>query len=124
MAVLQERRLMVAGGCNRAILFLVLFAGQAMQVEHKQVVRLQPHSNFIQAELGGKRIELLNSPAVLYLLALPPKVDAQGNPWAVEVVNLGPSSVTVLDKSRFRVQIGVRETVHIHSNGIEYVSSR
>jgi hypothetical protein len=105
-------------------LFLVLFAGQNAPVGHRQIVHLRPHSTFIQAEYGGKQIELIGSPPVLYLLALPPKLDSQGNPWSVEVVNLGPGIVTVLDKSKFRVQISVGETVLIRSNGMEYVSYR
>jgi hypothetical protein len=115
---------MVGSSCTPVILFLALWAGQAIPVEHKQIVHLRPHSNFIPAEFGGKRLELLNSPAVLYLLALPPKVDSQGSPWSVDVVNLGPGAVTVLDKSRFSVQISAGETVHIQSNGNEYASPR
>lgn len=115
---------MVADIFTSVILFLVLSAGQAIPVEHRQIVHLQLRSNFLQAEFGGKRVELLNSPPVLYLLALPPKLDSQGSPWSVDVVNLGPREVTVLDKVRFRVQVGVGETVHIRSNGTEYESSR
>jgi hypothetical protein len=106
------------------ILYLALFADQTNLVRHEQIVHLRLHSNFIQAEFGGKRLELLDAPATLYLLALPPKVDSQGSPWSIEVVNLGPGAVTVVDRARFSIQIRVGETVQILSNGTGYSTTK
>jgi len=81
---------------------------------------LQPHRTVIDTAFGGKLLELINAPASLDLPAVPPKQDSEGNPWAVDVRNLGPSAVTVVGKPQFSIKINVNQTVHIYSNGAAY----
>ena len=99
------------------IVFLALFAGQMMTHQDEAVVRLQPHRDSIEAGFGGKMLQLSNAPAIVRLPISPPRLDEQGNPWKVDVKNLGPGAVTVVDKSGFKVQIPAGQTVHIYWNG-------
>jgi hypothetical protein len=89
-------------------------------LQGKPVVHLHPNRNFIEADFGGKLVELINAPKVIYLPTLPPKQDSQGDPWIVDAKNLGPGTITVLGKTQFSVQINVGQTVHIYSNGSAY----
>jgi hypothetical protein len=101
---------------------IALVIGQMNKLQDKQVVHLQPHSGAIRADFGGKLLELLNAPAVIYLPMAPPKLDSQGNPWTVDIRNLGPNGVTVVGTSEFSSRIIVGQTLHIFSNGTTYRS--
>jgi hypothetical protein len=59
--------------------------GQMNTLQEQQVVHLQPHGGAIRLDFGGKLLELLNAPAVIYLPMAPPKLDSHGNPWSVDI---------------------------------------
>jgi hypothetical protein len=99
---------------------LALFISQMNTLQDKQVVHLLPHRDSIEVGFGGQRLDLINAPKVINLPATPPKQDSQGNPWSVDVRNLGPSVVTVVGKPQFSIHINVNQTVHIYSNGRAY----
>jgi hypothetical protein len=63
---------------------------------------------------------LANGPAVLHLPSIPPVLDSQRKPWAVEVKNLGPGVVTIIGKAQFTAQVNVDRTLEIQSNGVIY----
>jgi hypothetical protein len=109
-------------GANMKALFtcLALLLGQMKMLQGKPIVHLQPHRVAVEVEFGGKLLELIHPPAIIYLPKVPPKVDAQGNAWSIDIKDLGPSVVTILDGSQFRAQISVGQTVHIYSNGSAY----
>jgi hypothetical protein len=106
------------------LFYLALFAGQMDTMQARPVVRLQPHQDSIKAEFGGDLLELINAPKMVTLPKSPPLVDVQGNPWVVEVKNLGPGVVTVADKVHFSLQINVGQTVQIKSKPTGYSSVR
>jgi hypothetical protein len=101
---------------------IALVIGQMNTLQEKQVVHLQPHSGAIRADFGGKLLELLDAPTIIYLPTAPPKLDSQGNPWTVDIRNLGPNAVTVVGTSEFSLRIIVGQTLHIFSNGTTYRS--
>jgi hypothetical protein len=104
---------------------LVLLGGQLISMQSRPVIHLQPHKNTIEAGFGGGLVELINAPAVIYLPQSPPKVDEQGEPWSVEVKNLGPASVMVTGTQvHFQAAVSTGQTVHIDSNGTTYLLKR
>jgi hypothetical protein len=106
------------------LIYLALFAGQASTMQDRPVVRLPHSQSAITYDLGGDLIELINAPKVIQLPRTIPATDSQGNPWAIDVKNLGPAGVTILGKAPFSVQVNVGQTVHIKSNGKSYSSGR
>lgn len=110
------------GACLRTLLISVaLILGQLNALHDKPIVHLLPHSNTIRADDGGKLLELINAPSTVGLPKLPLKLDDQGNQWRIQIKNLGPSSVTIVDSGHFRLEINVGQTVQIYSNGTEYI---
>jgi starvation-inducible outer membrane lipoprotein len=99
---------------------VAVLIGQMNTLQEKQVVHLQPHSGAIRADFGGKLVELQNAPTIVYLPMAPPKLDSKGNPWSVDIKNMGPGIVTVIGASQFSFRIIVGRTVHVLSNGISY----
>jgi len=99
---------------------LALVIGQMNTLQGKQVVHLQPHSGAIRSDFGGKLLELQNAPKIVYLPMAPPKLDSQGNPWSVDIKNMGPGMVTVVGASQFSSRIIVGQTVQVLSNGTSY----
>lgn len=112
------------GYMKTLLICCALFIGQINSLQAKPIIYLQPHRNLIQAECGGKLLELLNAPTVISLPAVPPKLDSQGVPWSVDIKNLGPVSVTVIGKGEFSVQVSAGQSVRINSNGAEYSLKR
>jgi hypothetical protein len=109
------------GSIMKALLISVaVFIGQMNTLQSKQVVHLQPHSGVIRTEFGGKRLELLDAPAIIYLPMAPPKLDSQGNPWSVDIRNLGPGVVTVVGTSQFSARIISNQILHVFWNGTSY----
>jgi hypothetical protein len=106
------------------LIALALFAGQAMTLQDKPVVHLKPHTDFIPLAFGGSVVELIQSPPIIHLPAPPPKPDASGNPWTVDVKNFGPQPATVVDKGTFNAPVAVNQTIHIVSNGSIYILKR
>ncbi|MFC5864156.1 hypothetical protein ACFPT7_17755 [Acidicapsa dinghuensis] len=106
------------------LICLAILFGQMNSLQDKPVVHLPPNTRTINVADGGKLLELINAPAELSLPGNIPKADAMGQPWEVDVKNLGPSAVTVVGKPEFNVQITPGQTVHIHSNGKVYSLQR
>jgi len=102
------------------LICMALYMGQMNTLQSKQVVYLQPHSAAIGTACGGKLLELIGAPTLLNLPPVPPRPDSQGNPWSLDVKNLGPSAVTVLGTPHFSTHVIVNQTVHIYSNGTAY----
>jgi hypothetical protein len=102
------------------LIYLALFAGQMNTLQEKPLVRLHPHQDNIPVEFGGDLVVLGNGPAVLHLPSIPPVLDSQRKPWAVEVKNLGPGVVTIIGKAQFTAQVNVDRTLEIQSNGVIY----
>ena len=102
------------------LISLALFAGQAVHMQEKPVVRLKPHTAGIEAQWGGSLLELSQAPAAIYLPMTPPRPDVAGHRWTIDVKNFGPLPVTVQGKGGFSVPVAVNQTIHIVSNGAAY----
>jgi hypothetical protein len=105
------------------LICMALFAGRVDMLQSKQVVHLEPHHTIIDSSFNGKLLELINAPPILNLPKVPPQQDSQGDPWSLDVKNLGPSVVTVatvVGTPQFSITISVNRTVHIFSNGAVY----
>jgi hypothetical protein len=100
---------------------LALFAGQAMTMQDKPVVHLKPHADIILQSFGSSLLELSQAPQIVYLPATPPKPDANGQQWTIDVENFGPLPASASDKAAFSVPIAVGQTVHILSNVNKYI---
>jgi hypothetical protein len=102
------------------LVYFAVLAFQMNTMQQKPVVHLRPHRNVIENQFGGKLLELIDAPAVVQLPQIPQKLDDEGNPWCVDVKNLGPNPVTIEGKGKFSVQVNVGQTTHIYSNGDKY----
>jgi len=100
---------------------LVLIAAQAMSLQEKPVVHLKPHTALIEIAFGGSLVELSYAPPIVHLPPSPPRPDAAGNQWAVDVKNFGPAPVTIVDTGTFSAPVAVNQTIHINSNGSFYI---
>jgi hypothetical protein len=112
---------------NSLLICVAILAGQMMNtLQSKPVVYLTPHRAEIQETFGGKLLKLINAPAVIFLPPSPPKLDYNGNPWAVDVTNFGPSPVTVVDPAvpTFKIVVSVNQTMHFIWNGTVYFAKR
>lgn len=94
--------------------------GQMITLQEKPLVHLKPNKSQIAASFGGKMLELIDAPAVVLLPKRPPERDALGQPWQVEVKNLGPRAVAIHDSNAFSTKIDVGKTTQISSNGVTY----
>jgi hypothetical protein len=105
------------------LIYLALFVGQYNTLQDKPVVRLHPDQDFIPLEFGGDLVELKGAPPQI---ELPPLrlVDSHGHPWAIEVRNLGPGTVTIIGKAQFHVQVPVGNSVGIRATKDGYSSGR
>jgi hypothetical protein len=102
------------------LLCIAAIIGQMNALQTKQVAHLAPHSDTIQTYFGGKLLELDNAPAIVHLPTTPPKFDSQGQPWFIDIENLGPGVTTVLGQGQFTVRIRVAQAVHVIWNGTSY----
>jgi hypothetical protein len=102
------------------LLCSALLVGQINTLQNKPVVHLPANRDIIGFEYGGDLLQLSNSPAVMALPAVPPKVDSKGIPWSIDIKNLGPRQVTVVGKNQFSVPINIGRSVRIYSNGSAY----
>jgi hypothetical protein len=107
---------------RQLLLAFAIVSGQLITHQSKHVVHLPANVTAIDPAFGGDQLDLINPPAVVTLPVTPPKVDGHGNPWVLDIKNLGPGVVNVLGKAEFNVQITVGQTVHIHSDGYGYSS--
>ena len=99
---------------------VVMLSGQLNPQMGKPVVHLGVHQDVINVTFGGKLLELANAPPVVHLPVVPPKQDDAGNPWTIDIKNLGPNAVTVTGKGEFSVRDAVGQTLHIDSDGSSY----
>jgi hypothetical protein len=106
------------------LISLAFFVGQMITMQDKPVVHLKPHKDTIEVSFAGSILELQDAPQYLHLPEYPPKPDAQGNQWAVDIKNFGPRAVTIVDKEHFSTTIHLNQTVHIYSNGTAYFLKR
>jgi hypothetical protein len=105
---------------NTMLICIAVIIGQMNTLQTKQVAHLPPHRDTIQTEFGGKLLELSNAPTIVYLPTTAPKLDSQGQPWSIDIRNLGPGATTVLGQGQFTVRIRVGQTVHVVWNGTSY----
>lgn len=105
------------------LIYLAFFVGQYNTLQDKPVVRLHPHQDLIPMEYGGDLVELKDAPPQVQL---PPLhlLDSHGRPWAIEVRNLGPGTVTIVGVAQFHVQVPVHNTVSIQATKDGYASGR
>ena len=96
---------------------IAVIIGQMNTLQDRQIVHLQLHSGAIRTDFGGKLLELLNAPTIIYLPMAPPKLDSQGihGPSTSEIWD--PGAVTVVGTSEYSSRIIVGQTLHIFSNG-------
>jgi hypothetical protein len=106
-----------------SLIYLALLLVQFNTLQDKPVVLLQPHQNVIPSDLGGDLVELKNAPPQVQL---PPLhlTDSHGRPWAIEVKNLGPGTVTVVGRPQFHVELAVGHSVGIKATNAGYSSGR
>lgn len=102
------------------LLCAAVLAFQMNALQEKPVVHLGPHQTAISIRFGGKLLELINAPIEISLPKDPPKVGSDGEPWSLDIRNLGPALVTVTGHPHFSVSIGVGRTVHVIWNGNVY----
>ena len=97
---LESLRQDTVGGVlmKTSLICTAIIIGQMNTLQTKQVAHLPPHGDAIQTEFGGKLLELTNAPAIVYLPTIAPKLDSQGQPWSIDIENLGPGVTTVLDR--------------------------
>lgn len=107
---------------NHVLLCLAFLAGQMNTLQSKPVAHLAPHRAEIEADFGGKVLKLINAPAIVYLPPKPPRTDNEGNPWSVDVMNLGPKPVMVIDNAipTVKVIVNVNQLMHFYWNGNTY----
>jgi hypothetical protein len=105
------------------LIYLAFFVGQYNTLQDKPVVRLLPHQDVIPQEYGGDMVELMNS---AMQVQLPPLrlLDSHGRPWAIEVRNLGPNTVTIVGGAQFHVEVPVHHTVSLRATVAGYASGR
>jgi len=106
------------------LICIAMIFGQVNSLQDKPIVRLPPNIRVIDPAYGGKLVELINAPAEVSLPANPPKVDALGRPWLVDIKNLGPSAVNITWKTEINVPITPGQTAHIRTNGKAYALQR
>ena len=99
---------------------ILAIAGQMITMQPKEIVHLRPNSDAIDYKFGGKLLELINAPAIIYLSPVAPKPTAEGTLWTVDIKNLGPASVTLTGLKNYTQVLQVGETVHVVSNGTSY----
>jgi hypothetical protein len=102
------------------LLCIALFLGQMQPSQSEEVVRLPPHAMGIPEGDGGKMVELLHTPPALSLPKNPPRVTAKGDPWYVDIRNLGPNDVAVQGNSDFIVHLHPKDVVRIRAAGNTY----
>jgi hypothetical protein len=107
---------------SASLLCIALLVGQTISLQDRQVVHLPPHRAGINQEFNGKRLELINAPAVIYLPKNLPENNAAGVSWSIDIRNFGPRAVDVVDQRHFSDTIRVGETVHILWSGTSYIA--
>jgi|SRR5580704_17937656 hypothetical protein len=112
----------------KSFVFLIaIFAGQLQGSQ--SVVRLSPpHASAIPESAGGQVVELLKAPPMVSLPHPAPRRDIQGNPWYVDVRNMGPNDVSIEQVPLFAqvapqvlILLHPRDTARIRANGSGYV---
>lgn len=102
------------------LLCAAITAGQMNTLQEPPVVHLPPYHDSIPSQFGGKLLELIDAPSTIFLPTDPRKLDANGEPWSIDIKNLGPAMVMVTSKRHFSVSISGGRTVHVVWNGTAY----
>lgn len=102
------------------LLCAAIMTGQMITLQDRPVVHLAPNRSSISSEFGGKLLELINAPSMVSLPADPPRLDSSGEPWSLDIRNLGPAMVTVTGSQHFSVSVSAGRTVHVVWNGSMY----
>ncbi len=108
-------------GC---LLWVGLLLGQMQTSQSEAVVRLPPHTVGIPEGDGGKMVELMHAAPSLSLPKNPPRVTVAGEPWYVDIRNLGPGDVAVEGGSDFIVHLHPKDVVRIRTAGGTYSVSK
>jgi len=102
------------------LMCLALYTGQINTMVERPIVHLQPNRAAIEVGFGGATLQLLNAPAIVHLPPVPPERDPAGDPWVIRITNFGPKMVTIVDKGRGRIPVGVGGAVTVYSDGAAY----
>jgi hypothetical protein len=109
------------------LLYLTLFtfqSGTLNTLQDRPVVRLPLRQGSIPADYGGDEVDFKDGPPTLRLPDVPPKLDSHGLPWVVVLKNLGPSTVMIVGRAQFSVQLRTGQSVGIKSTDRGYVRLR
>ncbi|MBV8674549.1 MAG: hypothetical protein JOZ33_14045 [Acidobacteriaceae bacterium] len=102
------------------LLVLACVVAQLPSRDSEPTVVLPSNHATITADLGGKYVQLKNSPATVVLPKDPPKTLSSGLPWYVDVVNFGPNEVTLEGIGQFSVHMRPKDIVRVMFSGSTY----
>jgi len=103
---------------------VILLSGQMRTLEDKPSVRLPQNQSYIPADYGGSLVELKDGPQTVHLPQQSPTLDSHGRPWSIDITNLGSSTVTIVGRALFKVQLMAHQTVHIKYTSAGYSTSQ
>ena len=114
------------------LFWIALFAGQLQGPQAQSIIRLTPpHASNISESDGGQLVELVNAPSSVRLPHPVPKRDPQGNAWHVDVKNMGPNDVSLVQLPIFEqmgpqvvVLLHPRDAVRVRANGSGYIATK
>lgn len=104
--------------------FCLIFGAQMIAGVARPMVHLNPHQVRIPLSFDGDLLELINSPAQIFLPPSAPGPNGDGVPWTIYVKNLGPATVAVESGARFHISVAVGQTLEIVSDGSLYSIKR
>lgn len=102
------------------LLVVALLAAQLPNRDSEPTVVLPSNRAAISADYGGKYVQLRNSAAIVGLPKNPPQTLPSGLPWYVDVVNFGPSDVTLEGIGQLSVRMQPKDSVRVLFNGSTY----
>lgn len=98
---------------TNSLLCAMLLLGQMISNTPRPEYHLQNHRGVVLASFGGGTLQLMNGPDVVSMPQEPPRLDANNQPWTLDVHNLGPKDATMIWKTRFNAKVKVGQTIHI-----------
>jgi hypothetical protein len=103
---------------------VILLSGQMRTLQDKPSVRLPQNQSSIPADYGGRLVELKDGPQTVYLPQQSPTLDSHGRPWSIDITNFGSSTVTIVGRALFKVQLMAQQSVHIKYTSAGYSTSQ
>jgi len=103
---------------------VILLSGQMRTLQDRPSVRLPQNQSYIPADYGGSLVELKDGPQTVHLPQQSPTLDSHGRPWSIDITNLGSSTVTIVGRALFKVQLMAHQTVHIKYTSAGYSTSQ